>query len=239
MNARIAASETVEIVVGIHGILTGRSEPTWPERLETRLARTRPQARTLTDHYRAGPMPRLNWFYRNPKSGRQIARWVAHWVESYPRAKVYFVAHSNGCDVARRAIRELDSEYRITTEAAVLVSAPLPATTRGMGLDTLIETGRLKRLVTYSSNGDIVLGKPPTLLTPWRYLGRAIRWPYGNLGTIGLQDALQELKAHTGHVTARTANRAFDRYRHGDFFPKGDPVKMNATFETIEKDLFR
>lgn len=228
----------IDIVVAIHGIMTGRSEPTWPERLEIRLAQTQPQARVLTDHYNAGPTPRLNWFLFNPMQGDSIADWVAHWHTQTPDARVFFVAHSNGCDIARRAMIELDRQHSIKTQTAVLVSAPLPETTKGIGLRPLLDNGSLQRLICYVGSRDSVLGAAPTISRPWRYLGRIARWPYGNLGQQGLRDADETLEGNAGTPTAKAVNRVFADWGHCDFFPLGNTDRIAETFGTIERDLY-
>lgn len=216
--------------------MTGRSEPTWPERLERHLT-ARPRTAVLTDQYDAGPMPRLNWFIENPKRGRAIAEWVAEWYRDGKVRSIHFVAHSNGCDIARRAINILTGEEEIPVDTAILISAPLADTTKGMRLTAALEDRLLRRLVCYVADQDAVLARQRTWRKPWTVLGSWARWPYGNLGRVGLQDAKQHLAGREGCVIEQTADRTFVGWGHSDFFPKERRYRMHETFELIEQDL--
>lgn len=227
----------VDVVVAIHGILTGRSNPTWPERLEQYLTTHRPDTVVLTDQYEAGPFPRLNWFLGNPKRGRATTALVRDWIATGTVRSLSFVAHSNGCDIARRAILELAETAGPGVAAAIFISPPLPASMEGMDLEAEIATGHLKRLLVYAASEDSVLAPPVNWKRPWTLLGNIARWPYGNAGRIGLPEH-EMLAGFEGRPTGRVATRMFRGWGHGDFFPRSNYLRNRDVFAQIETDLF-
>lgn len=237
MTAPNSPHRPVDVVVAIHGIMTGRSNPTWPERLETHLATGRPDTVILTDQYEAGPFPLLNWFFCNPKRGRATAALIDEWIASGTVRSLSFVAHSNGCDIARRAIIELTERHGIKVACAIFVSAPLPPDLEGMDLEVATAEGGLKRLMIYAASEDHVLAKPTNWKRPWTLLGSIARWPYGNAGRIGMPKH-ETLEGFEGRPTSRIATRMFRGWGHGDFFPRNNYGRTLAVFEQIEADLF-
>ena len=65
--------KTKTIVVAIHGILTGQTEPSWPDRLDAWMWHRDPDIKVLKKEYRAGPFPRWNCLVTNPLLARALA----------------------------------------------------------------------------------------------------------------------------------------------------------------------
>lgn len=238
---------TINLIVAIHGILTGRADATWPERFERWAAARLDRTAVLTDQYDAGPFPVWNCFIRNPRASRALGKVVENWIDSAPednqRVRVHIVAHSNGCDIARRlAIRLTSRGYDV--ESLLLFSAAIPNTVEKMGLWPALksepETGRLGRLVIYSGDSDRVLAPSPDWSRPWTVALACARWPYGNAGRVGISDADRKISGMGSTVAGdgiRAVNRVFRGWEHGDFFPPQYPGRVESVFQMIGRDM--
>lgn len=242
--------ETVDIVLAVHGILTGRSWPTWPERLEQALeADDDHRAVVLTDHYRAGPFPRINWFHGNPKRAKALTRVLVSWVKAMEDKgnpyRIHLIGHSNGSDLCRRVAIQLGNRG-IRVESLLMVSAPSSRSLKRLGLETLYRSRRLNTIGAYAAGRDGVLSKDPSRMRtlPGRFLiwmGAALRWPYGNLGKYGFDDhePVERLNGYQHDRTERLFQRYFPAWGHGDFFPGDDARKLrrDTVIKTIRRDL--
>lgn len=63
----------MKIIVAIHGILTGETDPSWVDHFDAWLLERDPQMKVLKKEYRAGPWPRWNCWVRNPRLARGLA----------------------------------------------------------------------------------------------------------------------------------------------------------------------
>ncbi len=225
------------LIVAVHGILTGRSLPTWPERFELWSASALPDATVLTDHYRAGPVPLWNVGVQNPRAARDLLAVVENYLDGYrpDEVEVHFVGHSNGCDVIRRAsIRLMRRGYKVAS--VLMFSAPCHSSVARMGFAPYVADGSLKRLVVYAADEDAVLAPTPTWSKPITIFQNLVRWPYGNAGRVGLTDGDETVVRNGPEITGRTATRLFPGWGHGDFFPLANPGRMAGMFETIARD---
>jgi pimeloyl-ACP methyl ester carboxylesterase len=237
-----APPKTLNLIVAVHGILTGRGDPTWPERLERWAASHWPGVAVLTDQYDSGPFPVWNCFLRNPRAAKALSRVVENWVDQGEsdgqKVRVHLVAHSNGCDIVRRlAIRLMSRGYRV--ESVLLFSGAVQNSAAKMGLSPFLSVGRLGRLVVYSADGDRVLAPSPDWSRPWTVALSCARWPYGNAGRVGISDANLVLDGMGGSIpdgAPISVNRRFPGWEHGDFFPALFPGRMNAVFAMIGRD---
>lgn len=235
----MASVRTVNLIVAIHGILTDRADPTWPERLERYAAGRWPNTYVLTDHYNAGPLPWWNVWIKNPRAARSIAGVVENWIEDtddQTRVVVHFVAHSNGCDIARRAVSIL-IERGFPVQSLIVFSAPIDRSLVKLGLRDHLNDGTLGRFVAYCADADDVLPRTLDWRYPWTYAGAAIRWPYGNLGRLGLSDGDAWVKGASIPITQAATTRMFPGWGHGDFFPAMNPGRRAATFAAIGHDM--
>lgn len=223
------------ILLAIHGILTGRSDVTWPERLQAfahRNATTCPDSFVvLTDQYDAGPFPRLNWFFGNPKMARGMARRILSWLEDGVHERVTLVGHSNGCDIVRRVAMQL-AEMEVTVEAVILIAPPLSPRLSANGLQACIDSGHLRRVVCYFTPRDTVLA-PAVTANPFTWLLTAIRWPYGNMGRVGISEAITVEATDPAPAGVVAFNRVFPTYWHTTYFSRPTTPE---TFKTILSD---
>ena len=109
------------IVIAIHGILTGQTEPSWPDKLDAWLFRRDPQIKVLKKEYTAGPFPRLNCWLKNPRLAEAVANEVlllaATQLEQssppgtgspgQPFPPIWLIAHSNGAHIALLITKKL------------------------------------------------------------------------------------------------------------------------------------
>lgn len=219
------------IALALHGILTGRSDVTWPERLQTFAHRVAPGGFVvLTDQYDAGPFPKINWWIGNPRMAAAMTRRVLSWVDDGVHERVALIGHSNGCDIVRRVAIEL-AEMGVQVDALIMVAPPISPDLKKNGLGELLTTGKLKRAVCYFTPGDHVLA-PPRTLNPLTWLGGAARWPYGNAGRVGFTGCPTVL-GHAPAPNAAAFNRIFPDYGHTTYF---SPEASPSTFNTILTD---
>lgn len=219
------------IALALHGILTGRSDVTWPERLQTFAHRVNPGGFVvLTDQYDAGPFPRVNWWIGNPRMARAMTRRVLSWLEDGVHERVALVGHSNGCDIVRRVAIEL-AAAGVVVDALIMVAPPISPDLKGNGLAPHLASGKLKRVVCYFTPHDTVLA-PVRNLNPLTWFGNVARWPYGNAGRVGLKDCPTVLE-HADAPNAAAFNRIFPDYGHTTYFSAAASL---STFNTILTD---
>ncbi len=225
------------LVVAVHGILTGRSNPTWPERFEQWVASRMCGVTVLTDHYTAGPFPWWNVWWKNRRAALALDAVVENYIDGLPPGDVtvHFVGHSNGCDIIRRSsIRLMRRGYRVAS--VLLFSAPCAPSVARMGFQPYVDDGSLDRLVVYAADDDDVLPPKWDRRNPWTIFRNVVQWPYGNAGRYGLTDGEQFVVRNGAEITHRTATRFFPGWGHGDFFPLANPGRMAGIFETIARD---
>ncbi len=230
----------INLIVAIHGILTGRGDVTWPERFERWAAAKLDRTAVLTDQYDAGPFPVWNYCIRNPRAARALGKIVENWIDSAVEdgqtVKVHIVAHSNGGDIARRlALRLTGRGYEV--ENLLLFSAAVPNSAAAMGLIPALDAGTLKNLVVYSADGDRVLAPSPDWSKPWTVALACARWPYGNAGRVGITDFDCRVSGLLKPITGRINNRLFPGWEHGDFFPPQYPGRVEGVFSMIGRDM--
>lgn len=225
------------LFVAVHGILTGRSLPTWPERFELWAASALPGVTVFTDQYAAGPFPWWNVFWQNPRAANNVDAIVENYLDGMEPGDVavHFVGHSNGCDIIRRsAIRLMRRGYRV--ESVLMFSAPCHSSVARMGFKPYVDDGSLGRLVVYAADDDDVLAPTADWSKPLTVLKNLVRWPYGNAGRVGLTDGQEFVVRNGPEITRTTATRFFPGWGHGDFFPLANPGRMVGMFETIARD---
>lgn len=211
------------IVLAQHGILTSRAHVTWPERFAAFSAHNRTGLHVVTDQYDSGPFPRLNMFWKNRRLGKAQAAILEHWARTGPkRSRISLVGHSNGCDVIRHTALAL-AKREIYIDSVILIAAPLNP--RIPWLSPLVESGTIQRLSVWASPNDHVLHGS--------LIGQLIRWPYGNLGRVGLATTRarvsEQQPAHGMSLYTRWFN-----HRHTEYFAQPNEA---ATFRTIIDEI--
>lgn len=219
------------ICLAMHGILTGRTDVTWPESFQIYTHRHAPDVRVICDQYDAGPFPRLNWFRGNPRMAKAMALRLAAWLDDSHHEGLAMVAHSNGCDIVRRVALEL-GKLGVRVEAIVMVAPPVSSSLDKQGLQSLIDRKLLGRVVCYYTPRDTVLARRLSW-NPISWVSAALRWPYGNAGRVGLKGCPTIFE--NGEAPAAPAfNRIFPKYWHTTYF---NATNSRATFELMARDL--
>lgn len=220
------------ILLALHGILTGRSDVTWPERLQAYAHKRAPEIAVLTDQYDAGPFPRANWFFGNPRMARAMAKRILAFRNEGDHDAVVLVGHSNGCDIVRR-VAALLAKQGVTVQALIMVAPPISPRLAALGLGEHVASGLLQKVVCYYTPRDTVLA-PPLSWNPITWALAAIRWPYGNMGRVGIANAITVVRGEP--TPADVFNRIFPDYWHTTYF---DEFHSHSTFNLILTDARR
>ena len=61
------------IIAAIHGVLTGQTDPSWPDKFDAWMLNRDPEVKVLKKEYRAGPFPRWNCWVKDPLLARSLA----------------------------------------------------------------------------------------------------------------------------------------------------------------------
>src|ERR1700693_5713902 len=61
------------LLAAIHGILTGQTNPSWPDKLDAWMLERDPAIKVLKKEYAAGPFPRWNCWVKDPRLARSLA----------------------------------------------------------------------------------------------------------------------------------------------------------------------
>jgi pimeloyl-ACP methyl ester carboxylesterase len=163
------------IVAAIHGILTGQTTASWPDRFDAWAADREPRFHVLKKEYVAGPFPRLNWL-KNRRLAEGLAREIVAFSPWHGDKQVWLVGHSNGCVIALQTARLLiDTNIRI--DGMILTGGACPSDVDRNHVAEWIGAGQLGQAVAFSSPSDRVVN----VRGFWKFL----KWPYGDLGRVG------------------------------------------------------
>lgn len=205
------------VLVAYHGILTGLTDASWPEKFQSWLiSRSEKIPIMLIEQYYAAPLPWVNWF-KNRKHGKALAKWVEQLYRENPNVVgIDMVGHSNGCCILLDAIKRLDKKG-IPVDRVVFIGAAIDERPSQNGLWEVASFGQLLKAVAYWSPVDKVIG------LPW-----ILKWPYGSLGRKGWRFPRGEGR----HPAFQ--GREFPTMGHTGYF---DPQQIYQTFRIIAEDL--
>jgi hypothetical protein len=241
-----------KLIAVIHGILTGQTEPSWPDRFDAWMFQRDRHIKVLKKEYRAGPFPRWNCWVKDPF----LARGLANEIELFLRnpanqagttespgitPRLWMLAHSNGAVIALLAAGFLiERGFRI--EGMILTGAACESDLERNGILDWQGRGMLRVAISYSSREDKLLEDEETAraalprlrgfacLRGW--LWGKLLWPYGRLGRTGWTLEGRPLgNANSGLSTIRT--RWFTGGHAGYFTPENSA----RTFERIYEDI--
>lgn len=215
-------------IIAIHGINTSLVNPAWPWSFAAYVDQTTIQARVETEHYKAGPYPRLNTLFVNPKLAKALANRVLLRRQLLGAAPVHIVAHSNGCVIAIDVAKRL-AKSGLPVETLVLIAAAAHSDVRKNGLMELSASHMLGRAVAYMSPDDNVI-KPL----------QTFPGAYGSLGARGWQ--LERLRygvevdgySLSAPPFSSFLTRRCDGFGHGDYFA---PQWATQTYSTALTDM--
>jgi len=150
---------------------------------------------------------------------RERVKFVVELARRYWRAgyEPIFVAHSDGCEIVRRAILEGPSIFL----SAHLIAGACSADFERNGLNRALIGGKVGQIYCYVSKGDrmlSVLARVSKSLFGWLGFG------FGTLGYDGPQNVPKAMQGRDVKVIAR------DNLRHGDWF-KG--ANWKKTFDSV------
>ena len=230
------------VIAAIHGILTGQTNPTWPDRLEAWMFQRDPEVKVLKKHYCAGPFPRWNCWVEDPRLAREIADELNLYTAATKKPGVWFIAHSNGAVIALLAAGLLIKQGT-KVEGLILTGA---ACEPDIDLNGVLEwqcRGMLGSAIAYSSPDDRVLSLEPgrrrdgvvglfARVAGWCW-GKII-YPYGALGRSGWLLDGQSVGANEPRVPGAAL---FSRWFTGGHSVYFTPGNMLGTFERFYQDV--
>lgn len=204
-----------DIIVAVHGILSGLTAPAWTSDFAHHVWR-KGGADVIQRHYVAGPFPAFNVWWLNPFIARYLAAELKPFAED--GANVHFVSHSNGADITIKTIRRL-AALGVKVKAAVFIGAAISCDVRRNGVEQFLRDGSLGRAVAYCSREDLALRSRLT-------------WPYGHLGRLGFRRAGEAYPAN-----AENADRVMTRWSAGGHCGYFTPENAPKTFDRVLEDL--
>lgn len=241
------------IIVAIHGILTGQTNPSWPDRFDAWMFHRDPTVKVLKKEYAAGPFPRWNCFIKDPRLAESIANEVelliktaaqpnsagSHAATEYFPPPTWFLAHSNGAVIALLTVQRLVARGHWVA-GVILTGAACEADLARNGVLAALRSGRLGAAIAYCSADDQVLPGPRTARGSFVWCKRlfacawrALVWPYGSLGRTGWQ-------LHGGPFSPSLTDPEFldvrTRWFNGGHSTYFAPENMERTFEQVYAD---
>jgi hypothetical protein len=171
------------VVAQAHGILTGKSSPSWPDFGTAYFSSRHPEVVPVNTEYFELPLPRLA-AVRNPSRSRHLVRRMLtlaqYGVEMRPQpAELAFVSHSNGAVLALQACRALIAQG-IAVRAMVLIAPAIKTRASSREIAGWLESGMLGSALLVRPMRDAVIG---LVGRSWRT--KLVAWPWGSLGDDG------------------------------------------------------
>lgn len=253
------------IVIAIHGILTGQTEPSWPDKLDAWLFRRDPQIKLLKKEYAAGPFPRMNCWVKNPRLAQAVANEVlllaanqspqcitpGETTPGQPFPPIWLIAHSNGAHIALLITKMLIARG-CWIGGIILTGAACEADVERNTVLAWLRANQLGAAFAYCSAEDRVLpwgntltrnstdaGGPPNFAVRLRHRAWSLlAWPYGSLGRTGwfLRGApLRSTQTIPELGDARP--RLLNRWQAGGHSTWFIPENIERTFEQFYSDL--
>lgn len=171
------------IVAQAHGILTGKSSPSWPEFGSAYFAANHPHVSTVNTEYYELPLPRVAAL-RNPARSHNLVRRMKtaaqYRVEMRDTpAELAFVSHSNGGVLALQAIRELIRDG-IAVRSLIMIAPAVRTKSTTREVAAWLESGMLGYALLVRPMADTLIGG---ISKNWRT--KMLAWPWGSLGIDG------------------------------------------------------
>jgi pimeloyl-ACP methyl ester carboxylesterase len=231
-----------KLIAAIHGILTGQTEPSWPDRFDAWIFQRAPEIKVLKKEYRAGPFPRWNCWVKDPLLARSLANEIELFLQphSESRPSLWMIAHSNGAVIALlAATRLIERGFRI--DGLILTGAACESDIESNGILEWQGRGMLGVAIAYSSREDKVLeamvsdpGAPRSggLRRIGRWLWGKLLWPYGSLGRTGWTLEGRPFCTETSGLS--TIQTRWFKGGHGTYFTRENSERI---FRQILQDV--
>lgn len=250
------------LIVAIHGILTGQTNPRWPDKLDAWLFARDPRFKVIKKEYRAGPFPRWNCLVRAPRLAHGLAEELALFLpatrpEDGAASPIWFVAHSNGAVIALQTASRL-IEQGCGIGGLILLGAACPADIERNDVLEWLRGGRLGIAVAFCTHTDRVLArfgstaKPSTrggacrrlMKSAAQRLWATLIWPYGGLGSTGwlLNDRPagdRYVEAHSGAEAAFEGEPLVTYWFRGGHSTYFSSAHIETTFTLIHRIVAR
>lgn len=173
-----AAATAPNLVIACHGILTGRTLPTWPDRLDAFLGS---RAKVISDWYFELPFPRLAGIRNRWRTRCLMKRIELHLAMAQAngehRPKLWLIGHSNGGSLVMSVAAQLIGKgYGL--HGIILMAAAVPTAKTTDQVARWIDGHELGKAMLIRPMADKVLGL--VALLP-----KVICWPWGALGQQG------------------------------------------------------
>lgn len=167
------------LVGQFHGILTGKSSPTWPTFGSGWFGCHHPGVVTVNSEYFALPLPRVEML-RNRRRSRDLARaiMVEYGIQG-PRTPVSLVSHSNGAVLALRVARDLIARG-VPLRSLVLIAPAIRTAEASREIGRWLDRGMLDYALLVRPTRDRLIG---AIGSSWRT--KLYAWPWGSLGADG------------------------------------------------------
>lgn len=170
-------------VVGLfHGILTGKSDRTWPRYGTRFFAATCPHVLTVESEYFALPLPRIEALRNRGRSRElrgEIVDLIAAASQEYNAPPVSLVSHSNGAVLSMQVARSL-IEIGIPIRSMVLIAPALRTGPATREIAEWIDRGMVDYALLVRPTRDKLI---KAIGANWRT--RLYAWPWGSLGHDG------------------------------------------------------
>lgn len=214
----------MKLVVAIHGIMTGQSDASWPDKLHAWCFHRLPSVSVLKKEYRAWPLPRFNVWIKDPVIARSLSNEVREFcvdgfgdvLDQVP--EIWFVAHSNGCVIALMAIKRL-VKMGIPVAGVIFTGGACESDVEKNEVWHWIDNGHLGKAVSFSSKEDVVVKS-------------RLIWPYGHLGHRGWECRVFDGAIKPWERTGKAWTEWHPGYGHSGYF---NPANIEKTFQRISE----
>jgi hypothetical protein len=224
------------IIYAVNGILTGQVRVSWPDLLEAWWDRHNVPGYLKKKEHLAWPAPLLNVQVVNRFWSSSIVNEIELFVgnddwQDRPKRDIHFVAHSNGTDIALKAVKKL-AQRGITTKSLIVIGSVLKPDIEQNGVRELLMRADLERAVCYCSQADWALrGGRHTL--GYSELGRR-GWLWNGEPVNEVAGDAPAVHEHNAMLEGCCWSRRFEGYGHSTYF---DPDHREQTFALIRKDM--
>lgn len=185
-----------QLLLFINGILTRPGDQFgWTDRAEGWFLRFRDHDVDSYEYWHTAILSRL---FTERRKTRDAAELVRGYCEAWPTAPVlHLVAHSRGCEIARRLI----VEHGLQVRSLHLFAGAIEADFYRNGLNAALRSGQLREAYVYTSQSDGIL----------RWIAGASFGLYGRLGYTGPRNVDPEVRRRVWVIQR-------NGFGHGDWF---------------------
>lgn len=210
----------MKLVFASHGINEKLTNAGWVHSYKAQTYSRYDNIHVEIDRYKAGATPLRNHLFINPRQAKSLVVDVLNMLSVYPDSKLNFVAHSNGCNVQRKAFIALD-KLGVKINNFVWVGGAVNSDVDRNSLLELHENGFYNHGYCYVSKGDIIRHLE---FTPFFY---------GGLAGKGFRQDGKPFESD--YLTTRWFETSTGKpFSHGEYYHH---VNLETTIQQINLDL--